>query len=78
MTGDNGMSEYNNRANRKIRSDPQATLKKIEDGFRIYFPTAETVASSRGGNAVWTLQSLTLFCNANTIFQGWRDDMRAV
>lgn len=34
----------------------------LNDRFRIYFPTAETVAKSHGGIGVWNLPRLLYLC----------------
>lgn len=49
--GDTGMKEYTARTTRKppAGSGPPQTLR---DHLRIYFPTEQTVASSRGGRGV--------------------------
>ncbi|KFH43118.1 hypothetical protein ACRE_061600 [Hapsidospora chrysogenum ATCC 11550] len=48
--GDNGMKEYNARASRKPSGARSAGLSQhLKDHVRIYFPTEETVAKSRGG-----------------------------
>ncbi|KJZ73359.1 hypothetical protein HIM_07153 [Hirsutella minnesotensis 3608] len=48
--GDNGMKEYNKRANRKAGDKQPGPSKLLQDRFRIYFPTKQTVSDSRGGN----------------------------
>ncbi|KAH6975901.1 tyrosyl-DNA phosphodiesterase-domain-containing protein [Ilyonectria sp. MPI-CAGE-AT-0026] len=47
--GDDGMTEYNSRLRRATRAKASSTAQPFNDHFRIYFPTDETVAQSRGG-----------------------------
>jgi hypothetical protein len=57
--GDDGMTEYNWRLNRPPKSKPQKESvaesnisEEVKKFFRIYFPTHETVAKSKGGIGV--------------------------
>ncbi|KAF7540514.1 hypothetical protein G7Z17_g12193 [Cylindrodendrum hubeiense] len=47
--GDDGMTEYNSRLSRATKAKAPRTAEPFKDHFRIYFPTDETVAQSRGG-----------------------------
>ncbi|KAL7912324.1 phospholipase D/nuclease [Trichoderma velutinum] len=52
--GDDGIDDYNNSGGASSRSRParkpaETTSKELKDRFRIYFPTDQTVARSRGG-----------------------------
>ncbi|KAF4458202.1 Tyrosyl-DNA phosphodiesterase 1 [Fusarium austroafricanum] len=58
--GDDGLAEYKSRIGRKGAAAKNKASnpwqEKLKDRFRIYFPTDETVASSRGGrNAAGTI-----------------------
>lgn len=65
--GDDGLAEYKSRIGRtgaaakNKSSSPWAA--KLKDRFRIYFPTDETVAQSRGGRMV-SLVSARLVCRS--------------
>jgi hypothetical protein len=53
--GDNGLKEYHERTARGKKaktSSTEAALGKINDHFRIYFPSRDTVDQSRGGKQV--------------------------
>lgn len=52
--GDNGLTEYQWRTDKKSKSKVQSSAEKkvsdeLKDGFQIYFPTRDTVSKSRGG-----------------------------
>ncbi|KAH8821585.1 tyrosyl-DNA phosphodiesterase domain protein [Xylogone sp. PMI_703] len=56
--GDDGMTEYKwrnpgisgKRGNSSVSAAQKKTLEEIENSFRIYFPTRETVTQSKGGS----------------------------
>jgi hypothetical protein len=51
--GDDGLTEFNWRASKTPLSGTELqTVKEIEKGFRIYFPSRETVIRSKGGVSV--------------------------
>lgn len=56
--GDDGIDDYNNSGGASSRSRPArkpaetTSSKELKDRFRIYFPTDQTVARSRGGRNV--------------------------
>lgn len=55
--GDNGLKEYEWRTNKSSKSkvetrDERKLSDRLETHFRIYFPTRETVAQSKGGIGV--------------------------
>jgi hypothetical protein len=58
--GDNGMKEYNARTTKKPAARPTAPSQTLKDHFRIYFPTEQTVASTRGGRGA-TVVSATQY-----------------
>jgi hypothetical protein len=65
FVGDDGMTEYEWRQSKTPKSKPQkesAAERKISEEikkyFRIYFPTHETVANSKGGVGV-SLKSIS-------------------
>ncbi|KAH7140556.1 tyrosyl-DNA phosphodiesterase-domain-containing protein [Dactylonectria macrodidyma] len=47
--GDDGMTEYNSRLSRATKAKAPSSVQQFKDHFRIYFPSDETVAQSRGG-----------------------------
>ncbi|KAK7429516.1 hypothetical protein QQZ08_003895 [Neonectria magnoliae] len=47
--GDDGMTEYNSRLSRATKAKAASAAQPFKEHFRIYFPTDETVAKSRGG-----------------------------
>ncbi|KAI5457904.1 tyrosyl-DNA phosphodiesterase-domain-containing protein [Mariannaea sp. PMI_226] len=47
--GDDGMTEYNSRLSRATKAKALESMHPVKDRFRIYFPTEQTVARSRGG-----------------------------
>ncbi|KPM36091.1 hypothetical protein AK830_g10478 [Neonectria ditissima] len=47
--GDDGMTEYNSRLSRATKAKAASAAQPFKEHFRIYFPTDETVAQSRGG-----------------------------
>jgi hypothetical protein len=47
--GDNGMKEYSSRISRKPGTKPGNPSQELKEHVRIYFPTDQTVAKSRGG-----------------------------
>ena len=62
-TGDDGLVEYGWRAGKSTRNKGMCETEHklsdtLKDRFRIYFPTAETVANSRGGIGVWNYPQL--------------------
>lgn len=50
--GDNGMKEYNERTARKPAAKSNSASQLLKHRFRIYFPSDQTVAKSRGGRGV--------------------------
>lgn len=50
MVGDNGMKEYETRTTKGSKNKTPTNVRPhLEDKFRIYFPSHDTVARSRGG-----------------------------
>ena len=56
-TGDEGLTEYEWRTkktarNKTVNSEERKLRDTLKENFRIYFPTRETVAQSKGGVGV--------------------------
>ena len=73
-TGDSGLTEYGWRTNRpasgKVVAEAVAERKLSDDlkkRFRIYFPTRETVARSKGGIGVSDLRGHPTYHRASNI-----------
>jgi hypothetical protein len=74
--GDDGTKEYEWRVNRPAQSKEETPAERklssiLKDCFRIYFPTRETVAKSRGGLGVSTLNlcyCLPKLCEIGPLF----------
>ena len=57
FAGDNGMKEYGWRTSRSAKGKGETPAEHklseiLKDCFRIYFPTRETIANSKGGLGV--------------------------
>lgn len=52
-TGDNGLKEYDMRSTKGRKNKPPTRAQSaLDDHFRIYFPSHDTVMQSRGGKDV--------------------------
>ncbi|KAI1781471.1 phospholipase D/nuclease [Hypoxylon cercidicola] len=77
--GDNGMKEYETRSKGRKNKPPTRVQSALDNKFRIYFPSYDTVMQSRGGkNAAGTICVQSKWWDAATFPREFIRDCRSV